>query len=487
METVRNPQRGRLLIFIVAYNAERTIESVLKRIPHSLSERYEVEVLIIDDSSQDNTFARSQLVKRSGIIPFKVTVLFNPVNQGYGGNQKIGFHYAIKNDFDWVALVHGDGQYAPECLPDLMQVFIDKQADAVFGSRMIEGTSALKGGMPLYKYVGNKILTRFQNLLLGSSLSEFHSGYRLYSIQALEKVPFDLNSNDFHFDTEIIIQFITAQLQIDELPIPTFYGDEICHVNGIKYAWDVCRTTMQSKVQKYHIFYDRKFDCAPDPLESGLVFDKPSIESVFADSLTKKSNILVMGEVSGQLVSQLESDGHTITICEEGLLHSKMESCGDVDYIVILDDRDLAQRPTLLINRLRGICRYAPNVRLVLAVGNIGFLLTRLLMLLGRFSYTKKGIISHDHFRFFTLRSLKKMLSQNGFSVEKATGVPPQYGNIFKNRAVVSFFLKTHYFLCKLRPSLFAYQLIVIARANPTLDYLLTNATEVSAQKQVNI
>ena len=120
--------------------------------------------------------------------------------------------------------------------------------------------------MPLYKYVGNKILTRFQNLLLGSSLSEFHSGYRLYSIQALEKVPFDLNSNDFHFDTEIIIQFITAQLQIKELPIPTFYGDEICHVNGIKYAWDVCRTTLQSKVQKYHIFYDRKFDCAPDPL-----------------------------------------------------------------------------------------------------------------------------------------------------------------------------------------------------------------------------
>ena len=166
METVRNPQRGRLLIFIVAYNAERTIESVLKRIPHSLSERYEVAVLIIDDSSHDNTFPRSQLVKRSGIIPFKVTVLFNPVNQGYGGNQKIGFHYAIKNDFDWVALVHGDGQYAPECLPDLMQVFIDKQADAVFGSRMIEGTSALKGGMPLYKYVGNKILTRFQNLLL---------------------------------------------------------------------------------------------------------------------------------------------------------------------------------------------------------------------------------------------------------------------------------------------------------------------------------
>ena len=488
METVQPSPRGRLLIFIVAYNAERTIESVLKRIPHSLSERYDVEVLIIDDSSQDNTFTRSQLAKRSGAIPFRLTVLFNPVNQGYGGNQKIGFHYAIKNGFDWVALVHGDGQYAPECLPELTRVFTEQQADAVFGSRMMEGTAALKGGMPLYKYVGNKILTRFQNLLLGSSLSEFHSGYRLYSIQALKKVPFDLNSNDFHFDTEIIIQFITAQLQIKERPIPTFYGDEICHVNGLKYAWDVCWTTLQSKVQKYHIFYDRKFDCLPaEAEEKGAGFDQLSIESVFAGSLKKKSNILIMGEMSSQMISQLEAAGHTITFCEEGLLHSPIESCADVDYIVILDDRDLAQRPTLLINRLRDICRYAPNVRLVLAVGNIAFLVTRLLLLMGRFSYTKKGIISHDHFRFFTLRSLRKMLSQNGFNVEKTTGVPLKYGTIFKSRAVASFFLRAHYLLCRLRPSLFAYQLIVIATAKPTLDYLLTHAAEVAAQKQQNL
>src|SRR4051812_49256578 len=106
--------RARLLIFIVAYNAERTIEDVLQRIPASLDDEYEVEVLIIDDSSQDRTFERGQQARASNRLPFELHVLYNPVNQGYGGNQKIGFHFALSRGFDFVALLHGDGQYAPE-------------------------------------------------------------------------------------------------------------------------------------------------------------------------------------------------------------------------------------------------------------------------------------------------------------------------------------------------------------------------------------
>src|SRR5262249_7816313 len=154
---------------------------------------------------------------------------------------KIGFHYAIRQGFDIVALVHGDGQYAPERLPDLLGPLVSGDADAVFGSRMMSGSNALKGGMPLYKYVGNKILTSIQNRLLHSNLSEFHSGYRLYSVAALRRIPFDRNTNDFHFDTEIIIQFFRAGLRIQELPIPTYYGDEICHVNGMRYAGQVIK------------------------------------------------------------------------------------------------------------------------------------------------------------------------------------------------------------------------------------------------------
>src|SRR6266508_3838502 len=161
--------KPRLLIFIVAYNAEKTIAQVLGRIPHLLAEEYEVEVLVLDDSSQDRTFEESRGVRRGVALPFVLHVLFNPVNQGYGGNQKIGYHFAIEQGFDYVALLHGDGQYAPECLPDLVRPLRDGEADAVFGSRMFDPTGALRGGMPFYKFVGNRILSWFQNRMLGTS------------------------------------------------------------------------------------------------------------------------------------------------------------------------------------------------------------------------------------------------------------------------------------------------------------------------------
>src|SRR3989454_12688949 len=182
MTTYNLCAKPRLLVFIVAYHAEKTIEGVRARIPHTLTVDYDVEVLIIDDSSTDSTFERSESMRRAGALPFKSHVLFNPKNQGYGGNQKIGFYFAIEQGFDFVALVHGDGQYAPECLPDLVKPLADHEADAVFGSRMITKREAIKGGMPLYKLLGNMTLTRFQNLVLRSKLSEFHSGYRIYSV-----------------------------------------------------------------------------------------------------------------------------------------------------------------------------------------------------------------------------------------------------------------------------------------------------------------
>src|SRR5277367_3784362 len=200
--------KQRVLIFVVAYHAETTIADVVRRVPAELLNEYDFELLIIDDSSEDKTFQLSHELSRRVDIPFKIRVLFNPANQGYGGNQKLGYRYAIDNGFDFVALLHGDGQYAPECLPDLIKPLVQTGAAAVFGSRLITPNGALQGGMPLYKYVGNRILTWIQNRLLRTHLSEFHSGYRLYSVDALRSIPFERNSNGFHFDTEIIIQLM---------------------------------------------------------------------------------------------------------------------------------------------------------------------------------------------------------------------------------------------------------------------------------------
>jgi glycosyltransferase involved in cell wall biosynthesis len=226
-------RKARLLVFVIAYHAETTLRKVLERIPRSLFTRFDAEILVVDDASADRTFEIG-VAYRDAHPEIALTVLRNEYNQGYGGNQKVGYSFAIKNGFDMVAMVHGDGQYAPEELPKLVEPLLLGEADAVFGSRMMTRFGALEGGMPLYKYIGNKVLTTAQNTLLGSHLSEFHSGYRLYSVEALKKLPISLNSNDFHFDTEIIIQFLNAKLRIKELPIPTHYGDEVCRVDGVK-------------------------------------------------------------------------------------------------------------------------------------------------------------------------------------------------------------------------------------------------------------
>src|SRR3954471_12895998 len=167
----------RLLVFVIAYNAEATLTAVLERIPRSIFRDYDCEVLVVDDASGDRTDAIGRAY-RSLHPEIPMTVLRNEFNQGYGGNQKVGYAFAVNEGFDFVAMIHGDGQYAPEELPALVAPLRDGHADAVFGSRMLTSFGAIKGGMPLYKFLGNRILTSSQNLLLGTKLTEFHSGYR---------------------------------------------------------------------------------------------------------------------------------------------------------------------------------------------------------------------------------------------------------------------------------------------------------------------
>src|SRR6266853_449598 len=301
-------RQHRLLILIVAYNAEKTISEVLARMPAGLADEYHVEVLVLDDSSQDRTFETSRNAQCGIAGDFVVHVLLNPVNQGYGGNQKIGYQFAIEHGFDFVALLHGDGQYAPECLPDLVRPLRAGEADAVFGSRMLDRMGALRGGMPLYKFLGNRLLSWFQNRMLGASLSEFHSGYRVYSVAALRQIPFELNTNDFHFDTEIIIQLLIARLRIRELPIPTYYCYEICRVNGLKYAADVTKAVLRARSQRLGLFYDRRFDCRPaatDPTEYEPKFEYLSPHTAAIEAVSEGARVLDLGCAGGYVGAML--------------------------------------------------------------------------------------------------------------------------------------------------------------------------------------
>lgn len=225
---------SRIGIFIVAYNAESTLVPVLERIPAEIVDKVQ-EIFVFDDFSTDRTYDVGTQ-HQSSAAASKLVMHRNPRNLMYGGNQKRGYAYARDRGLDIVVLLHGDGQYAPEVMQRLLSPLENGEAEMVMGSRMMEPGSARRGNMPLYKYVGNKVLTFLQNVMAGQRFTEYHSGYRAYSVAALDTLDFSTMTDSWHLDTQIILAFLRRGYRIREVPIPTYYGDEICRVNGIPYA-----------------------------------------------------------------------------------------------------------------------------------------------------------------------------------------------------------------------------------------------------------
>ncbi len=482
----------RLLIFIVAYDAETTIENVLNRIPASLHQE-DVEVLIIDDFSPDETFLNG-LRYQQAHSAFKITILRTPENLGYGGNQKLGYRYAIDNNFDIVALVHGDGQYAPEKLPTLLAPLIGGDADAVFGSRMIDKRAARTGGMPLYKWLGNQILTRFQNRILGTRLSEFHSGYRLYATTALAQVPFEKNTNDFHFDTEIIIQLVLKKLRIAELPIPTFYGEETCHVNGLKYAWDIFRATIKGRLCGSHLFYDRKFDVDPESMTHSDKLGFSSSQSFAVETCATRGNILQLGIGHRNVADELQRRGCRVMAIDFAV-NDLTENAGPVtlapclqlpphlpayDQILLMDLVEHLHDPESFMDDLRHRTA-GRRPKITVTAANVAFFVTRIMLALGQFNYSRKGILGLGHRRLFTFRSLHALLEQAGYEVLETRGVPAPYPLALGHNRWSRFLLALNQGLIKWSKGLFAYQICVRARALPHPHHLLQETISGSA------
>ena len=479
--------KKKLLIFIVAYNAENHIENVLNRIPSKVLSDYDYEILIIDDSSIDKTFEIAQNYHKIN-SELNLKILYNPVNQGYGGNQKLGYEYAIQNQFQAVVLLHGDGQYAPEIIDDIVSPIFKNEADAVLGSRMLVKGSALKGGMPLYKYFGNKILTGLQNKILGSSLSEFHSGYRAYSIKTLQDIPFRRNSNDFHFDTQIIIQLLLANRNIKEINIPTYYGDEICNVNGIKYGINVLRSSLGSRLHNLSILYKREFDISTPmqlyPLKLGYL----SSHTLAIRNVPDNSSVIDIGGGQGLIALELKKKGCLVTGMDQCDLQNTNyynefhqadidRASLDFDFnkfdvILMLDIIEHLSNPEEFLDNLRAKSGLN-QPKIIVTSPNIAFWIIRVQLLFGQFNYGKQGVLDKTHKRLFTFKTMKKIFAQCGFEVLKVTGIPAPYPKALGINFISRFLIEINRWLIWISKSFFSYQIYMEVKPLPVVEVLL--------------
>lgn len=432
----------RIGILIVAYNAVTTIAKVLKRIPADVWEDVE-EVVIFDDASGDHTYELALGLKMlSGLS--KLTVIKNESNRGYGGNQKQGYRYFIDKGFDIVVLLHGDGQYAPEILAQLYAPLVAGEAEAVFGTRMTRAYGGpVKGGMPLYKLVGNKILTYLENRALGLHLSEFHSGYRAYSLAALARIDFEDMTDVFHFDTQIIIKLHHQGFRIKEVPIPTYYGDEICYVDGLKYAKDVMISVFRYKrtagsvacypeYKEYFVHYPIKESRHSSHYyfmswvgKDQEVLDVGCGEGFFAQQLVKEGNRVVgIDRLSSPQYRHLLAQ-YVHADLDQGLVEALPDLTGRrFDRILLQDILEHVRNPARLLADCSGLL--GAQGLLLISVPNVANITVRLALLFGRFEYTERGILDKTHVHFFTRRSARRMIERAGYEIvaEQATVMP---------------------------------------------------------------
>ena len=243
---VRNKK---VIVVLPAYNAEKTLETTYLEIPFDIVD----EVILVDDASTDQTVS---VAKR-----LNITTIVHNRNLGYGGNQKTCYHAALMHGADIVIMLHPDYQYTPKLIPAMAFLLTSEEFDVVLGSRILGG-KAISGGMPVYKYFSNRILTFIQNLLMGAKLSEYHTGYRAFTREVLETIPLDNNSNDFVFDNQMLSQILYAGFRVGEITCPAKYFPEASSINFSRSLWyglGCLATAVRFRLNKWHVWKDKMF------------------------------------------------------------------------------------------------------------------------------------------------------------------------------------------------------------------------------------
>jgi glycosyltransferase involved in cell wall biosynthesis len=240
----------KIIVILPAYNAEKTLKRTYDEIPFDIVD----EVILTDDYSSDKTISIAKELGINHIIEHKT-------NKGYGANQKSCYNKAIELKADVILMLHPDYQYTPKLIPEMCEYIISNSFDIVLGSRILNN-GALNGGMPLYKYISNRFLTLFQNIMMRQKLSEYHTGYRCFNSKILLEIPFQNNSNDFIFDNEILAQCLNKNARIKEIYCPTKYDEDSSSINfsrSLRYGFGVMGVSIKYFLNKQGIYKFKLF------------------------------------------------------------------------------------------------------------------------------------------------------------------------------------------------------------------------------------
>jgi glycosyltransferase involved in cell wall biosynthesis/2-polyprenyl-3-methyl-5-hydroxy-6-metoxy-1,4-benzoquinol methylase len=487
---------GKILVVVVAYEAERHVVDTFERIPEAVLRDPEVDFVCLDDASTDA--GADRLAKWAAERQLdNLTVLRNPVNQGYGGNQKLGYRLAIDGGYEFVILLHGDGQYAPELLDRFIEAWRRDRPDVVLGSRIAEPGGARRGGMPLYKLAGNRVLTWMQNALTGLGLSEYHTGYRGYSTSFLARVPFELDTNDFHFDTEILLQAAHLGARIVEFPIPTRYADEVSHVaglSGFRYGANVMRATLGYRLHQLGMFTSLRYrdlglERYRDKTQMLYSSHRLALEEVAAIAPRR---VLDIGSGPGSVARECRAMGAEVvgidlvepppgTVSE--FFRADLDNDPlpvdpfDFDCVLMLDVIEHLSEPERFMLGMRNASRhpaYEERPTFVISTPNVAFAAIRANLLFGRFAYADRGIMDVTHRRLFTRASLASALRDCGYEVKSMKPVPVPFENIVTGSPRLGRLLtRFASLLCRVWPTMFAFQFLAVCEPLPGVSQVL--------------
>lgn len=456
---VRAPGTPRnLAIVIVGEASSAQVVATLQRIPDEVR----VRVLAVLLTGPDWEVPR---------VPGLPAVELLPAASGYGARLKQAYASALALGAGVVATLHAAGEYPPELLPQMLSALDAGESDAVFGTRNVELLSAVEGGMPLYKFLGNRVLSTMENVMLRTPLSELHSGYRALSANALSAIPFEKNSDDWHFDTQVIIQLHAAQLRLGELPIGTYSSDEIGVVNGMRYAAQVARSVLSFKLHELGLHSAPEYEvrAAYAPKKSPLSSHARLLELLGP----YPKRVLDVGSGYGELSIEMQARGHTVTAMDMFEPRVPLRDFIRADFsreipiaperrfdvIVLADVLEHLPEPAKVLNRL--LAHLEPDGALLISLPNAVHWSLRAHVALGRFEYTNRGILDRGHLRFFTENTARRLLRDAGLVVTRHVTTPVPWENVSRrsrgSRALRALEI-VDLALGKMRPNLFAYQ-----------------------------